>query len=81
MINDNCMANQPALALAKADAAYLSNQGREPGTFGDTFPFEDDGNICSYYAGDFYEIDVNRILTVQLSARPSETECWELSYN
>lgn len=49
------MTNQPALALAKADAAYLSNQGHKPGTFGDMFPFEDDCNICSYYAGEFRE--------------------------
>lgn len=49
------MANQPALAFAKTDAAYLSNQGHKPGTFGDLFPFEDDCNICSYYAGEFCE--------------------------
>lgn len=49
------MTNQLVLAFAKADVAYLSNQGHKPGTFGDMFPFEDDCNICSYYAGEFRE--------------------------
>lgn len=66
------MTNKAALAFAKADAAYLSNQGHKPGTFGDAFPFEDDCNICPHYAGEFRE---SSALTVQLLARPSETEC------